>query len=86
MFTISTVYNRLSSWRSGASSPRVSAPSIQPSTSQRNDVSNWRNQPSLNTQTQMQTLESAFKKVQTMGFVSLMQMVLSLQIIFLPWQ
>jgi hypothetical protein len=38
-------FSQVSSWRGGTSAPRVSTPSIQPSTPQRNDVSNWRNQP-----------------------------------------
>ncbi len=36
--------SQVSSWRSGASSPRVSTPSIQQSIPQRNDVSRWRDE------------------------------------------
>jgi hypothetical protein len=37
-------FSQVSSWRSGASSPRVSTPSMQQSIPQRNDVSRWRTQ------------------------------------------
>jgi hypothetical protein len=39
------VFSQVSNWRSTPSQPQRSAPSIQQSIPQRNDVSNWRSQP-----------------------------------------
>ena len=38
-------FGQASSWRTNPPTPQRSTPSVQPSTPQRNDVSNWRNQP-----------------------------------------
>jgi hypothetical protein len=38
-------FGQTSSWRTNPPTPQRSTPSVQPSTPQRNDVSNWRNQP-----------------------------------------
>jgi hypothetical protein len=38
-------FGQASSWRTNPPTPQRSTPSVQPSTTQRNDVSNWRNQP-----------------------------------------
>jgi hypothetical protein len=43
LFCSIALYSQVSSWRGGASAPRVSTPSIQ-SVPQRNNVSSWRNE------------------------------------------
>jgi hypothetical protein len=44
VFLPTLAFSQISNWRSGASAPRVSTPSIQQSNPQRNDVSRWRNE------------------------------------------
>ena len=44
LFIPTLSFSQVSSWRSAPSSPQRSAPSIQYSTPQRNDVSRWRNE------------------------------------------
>ncbi len=45
LFCSIILYSQVSNWRSAPSTPQRSAPSVQQSIPQRNDVSSWRSQP-----------------------------------------